>query len=318
MVNSNERGRALEYKIAIEVHDFLADSLRLDVISTDGSKRLNFRDKLYFDELDEPTKSDFSLCATTFVKWFDKQGWLKDAATVTIDRFGDDRAKGRDPTDIQLGISNTKGQLTFKNFSLKHRHDALKHPRLPSLAQQCGIGKGTKEDSDYRKRYAVIWEKFGKKVSALNSTVKTFDNLGKIDSSFKANHLYAPLMKNAVDFLIKHSKSQENASALFQYLVGKTDYIVIKNTRNNIEVKYFSDTKIPEKYSVIYPYQEKGNNPRNYFLLEFSNGWKIRVRIHNASSRIFEEDGRVNDTEKMDPICINLSQLISTDTIQKR
>ncbi len=140
---------------------------------------------------------------------------MKDALTVTVERFGDDRAKKADPTDFQLGISNKNGQLLFKNFSMKHHHDALKHPRLPSLPQQCGIGKGTKEDAEYRKKYALIWENFGKKVAALNPKIKTFEELGKIDPDFKVKHLYVPLMKNATGFLEKHSKEKQCASALF-------------------------------------------------------------------------------------------------------
>jgi hypothetical protein len=42
---------------------------------------------------------------------------------------------------------------------------------LPSLAQQCGIVKGSKEDVDYRKKYAVIWVTFGKKVKGINEKI---------------------------------------------------------------------------------------------------------------------------------------------------
>ena len=318
MAGSNERGRALEYKIAIEIGNFLREELQLDVISSNSTKQLNFRDKLYFDELDEETKNDFSLCVATFVKWFAKQDWLKGALTVTIDRFGDDKAKSADQTDIRLGITNENGKLIFKNFSVKNRHDALKHPRLPSLAQQCGIPKESNVDISYRGHYEAIWESFGKKVNSLNKNIDTFEQLDKINPKFRVKYLYIPLMENAVDFLIKHSKKLECAHSLFQYLVGKTDYIVAKNESRNVLIKHFSKIDLPASFSVTYPYTEGEIDSQSYFLLEFDNGWKIRVRIHNASGRIFKESGKVFATEKMDPICINLGKVIPIEKMPKK
>jgi predicted transposase YbfD/YdcC len=100
--------------------------------------------------------------------------------------------------------------------------------------------------------------------------------------------------------------------------VGKSDYAVIKNEPKEIVIKQFCNETMPTAYSVTYPYKEKDNDPRNYFLLEFNNGWKIRVRIHNASSRIFKSNGEVFATEKMDPICINIDTLIWVRSVAKK
>lgn len=315
MVHSNERGRALEYVIATELESFIKGTLKLSIISTETTKRLNIRDKAYFDALDVPTQNDFILCSKTLTNWIYSEGWFSSADHITIDRFGDEKAKQADPTDIQIGISGKDGSLVLKNLSLKHHHDALKHPRLPSLAQQCGFSKGCKEDTRYRKRYEKLWLNFGNKVKKLNKKVKKYE---QIDSELKYKNLYVPLMKCTNAFLLKQSKNSKSSKALFEYLVGKTNYIVIKNDKKELVVKDFSSITFPTSFSIIYPYKEKGNDPRSYFLLEFDNGWKIRVRIHNASSRIFKSNGKVFATEKMDPICINLENVITIKKIKKK
>ena len=197
--------------------------------------------------------------------------------------------------------------MVQKNFSLKHHHDALCHPRLPSTAQQCGFEKGSKEDITYRKQYAKIWEAFGNRVKKINTRIKRYENL---DPEIKFKYLYTPLMKHTIKFLKFCSNKRKHAAALFDYLVGTTDYIVLKNESKEVIIKYFEKSQVPTSYKVTYPYKENANDPRSYMLLEFSNGWKIRVRIHNASGRIFKDDGKVFATEKMDPILINLKQVI--------
>ncbi len=92
MVHSNEIGRALEYKVAIELENFINNELKIETISTETTNKLNFRHKIYFDDLNEPTKQDFSLCATTLIKWLKNQNWFELADHVTIDRFGDEKA----------------------------------------------------------------------------------------------------------------------------------------------------------------------------------------------------------------------------------
>ena len=47
------------------------------------------------------------------MNWLKKQNWFSIAERITIDRFGDDRAKELDPTDIQIGISNNDGRVIW-------------------------------------------------------------------------------------------------------------------------------------------------------------------------------------------------------------
>lgn len=313
MVHSNERGRALEYRIAVELIKTFQD-MNLETKSSENTIKLNFRDKKYFEELDEHSQKDFDKCAIAIGKWLKEQVWFENAELVTIDRFGDDKAKKRDPTDIQIGISKKDGSLLLKNFSLKHHHDALCHPRLPSTAQQCGFEKDSKEDIEYRKKYSKIWESFGKKVKSINPKIKEYKDL---DTEIKFKYLYTPLMKHTAKFLNDCSNRKKHVESLFDYLVGTTDYVVLKNEPKEVIIKYFEKSKLPTKFKIIYPYKENTNDPRSYMLLEFNNSWKIRIRIHNASGRIFKNNGEIFATEKMDPICINLNKLIKSEILKK-
>lgn len=312
MAGSNERGRALEYRLGIDIHSFLEGTLKLDVLSSESTKRLNFRDKPYFDALDNETKSDFELCSKATVKWLKQQDWFDNAETVTIERFGDDKAKDKDPTDIQLAISDRTGQLIFKNISIKHHHNALCHPRLPSLAQQCGFEKGSKEDKNYRESYAKRWNNFHIKVKALGKKIETYAELEEVGKDYRKDWLYAPLQKEVVAFLRKHANTPEHAAEFFRYLIGKNKYIVLKNGSKHIEVKHFEGIANPTSFEIIYPYKKKGST----FLIEFNNGWKIAIRLHTASSHI-EKNGKVFMTEKEDPICQNLEDLIKIDIVKK-
>lgn len=317
MAGSNERGRALEYLVGIELHSFLENEMNLDVLSSESTKRLNFRDKPYFDALSEKDKADFGLCAKAFLKWLKQQDWLDNAETVTIDRFGDDKAKKKDPTDIQLAISNRQGQLVFKNISVKHRHNALCHPRLPSLAQQCEFEKASKEDTDYRKSYEKIWNNFYKKVKTLNKMPKTYSELDKLNKDYKIKWLYAPLQKHTVDFLRKHANMPEHAKAFFKYLIGKKEYIVLKNGKKHIEIKHFEGIANPISFEINYPFHApRIEIPQANFLMSFNNGWKVKIRLHTASGRI-EKNGKIFMTEKEDPTCKNLENVIKIENIKK-
>ena len=62
---------------------------------------------------------------------------------------------------------------------------------------------------------------------------------------------------------------------------------------------------------ITYPFKSKTT-----FHIEFDNNWKISFRVHTASSEI-EKNGNIFMTEKLDPICINLQDLIKIEFIKK-
>lgn len=310
MVNSNERGRAFELVVRRALLAY-AVKKRVPAEETENSKKREPVEGKYFNALDAETQQSFVSGAWAFSKWVDGQGWLDNATEMVLDRIPDNKAKERDPTDIRLRITYADCKKKDKNISVKHRHSALCHPRLPSLAQQCGFEKGSKVDKDYRKSYKDIWNEFYGKVKKLKQKVETYSELDRIDKSYRGDWLYESLQLNTIKFLNEKANNEERAVAFFEYLVGEVDYYVLKNEKSFIEVKDFSGIEAPKGFKIIYPYKSKTT-----FLMEFDNGWNISMRLHTASSRI-ENKGKVFMTEKLDPICKNLNELIKIDRILK-
>ncbi len=310
MVNSNERGRALEFAVAHELENSLKKRVFVEV--TERTIEQNRKHWMYFNALDKGTQKSFLSCARTFAGWIEKSGWLEGATKVSLDRIPDNEAKGElGATDIQLSIFFPSG-IVLKNISVKHGHDALCHPRLPSLAEQAGVNDPQK-DAEYRKGYEKIWGEFYSKTKKIIPNPTTYKELDRAKPGFKNDTLFAPLLKHATKFLSGNATSPGNAKRFFQYIVGQVDYYVLKNGKDTIQLKHFVGISPPQSFTITYPYKSR----KNTFLAEFDNRWKITFRIHTATSKI-SENGQVVMTEKIDPICRNLAEVIKIETIKKQ
>lgn len=311
MVNSNERGRAFEHIVRQTLLAYTTKK-KVPASETERAKARGIIEGKYFSALDSATKQDFVSGAQAFTNWVGKQRWLDGATKMILDRIPDDEAKGRDPTDIRLSIIYKGGKKETKNISVKHHHAALCHPRLPSLAQQCGYKKSGKIDKKYRESYKKIWEDFYSKVKVLKPKPKTYAKLDRINKKYRYDWLYEPLQRNTVQFLRAHANDSKCAASFFKYLVGSNEYYVLKNETNCIEVKHFVGIKPPTSFHIAYPW----HNNKTTFLMEFGNGWEITMRLHTASSRI-ENRGKVFMTEKEDPICQNLDKMLKIEKLPK-
>ena len=308
MVASNERGRAFEWAVRNELLRF-AESKGLEAEATAHTKERDSVEKSYFDELDSTTQKSFASGAKTFIGWVEKQGWIDGAEHLSVERVPDNIAKEQnDMTDIRLHIKHGKKTET-RNISIKHRHDALCPPRLPSLPEQCGI-TDKEIDEAYREQYKKIWQEYYSEAKKFNPKASTHPELPQ---EFKVENLYKPLQENAIGFLRKHANNPSGASAFFRYLIGSKDYYVLKNAADYIEIKHFVGIKMPSSFSIEYPW----NGLFTTFLMEFNNGWKVTLRVHNASSRLEKEDGSIYMTEKEDPICRNLGEVTKVMQITK-
>jgi len=182
MAGSNERGRAFELVVRRALLAFPVKK-GIKVSETSRSKAREKVENGYFLALDTETSNSFVKGAWTFAEWADSQGWFDGATKMVLDRIPDNVAKERDPTDIRLSITYSNGKQEKKNISVKHHHNALCHPRLPSLAQQCGLEKGGKIDKAYRKKYKQIWEAYYSKTKALGKGI-TLHNHGTAVKDF--------------------------------------------------------------------------------------------------------------------------------------
>ena len=159
MAGSNEHGRILELVIADRLKDLCA-SMGIPCRFSVKALAANARDNEYLDAgaLDDREVADFASCAGTFAKWIEEEHWLDGASSVIVHRFTDAAGKKSDTSDMALVIHKGGKEIT-KKISVKHHHDALKHPRLPSIPDHLGV-KDSRERDAYRAAHKRIWKEF--------------------------------------------------------------------------------------------------------------------------------------------------------------
>jgi len=196
---------------------------------------------------------------------------------IVVDRLSDSEGVSGDVTDIrvQFYLQNSVNQV---NISLKHMHEALKHPRLTRVPQWIGIENRARKEK-YLVDYANIWDSFINQGKKILTGVERFNELKAIDSNFIENNLYKPFYHLVMDFLTTNCKESQQAEMLFDFLVGKNDFIKFIDKKTKIEVQDFC--AIPRPKTVAVSHHVSG-----YLDFEFDNGWKLSGRLHNASGRI--------------------------------
>ena len=312
VVGSNEHGRLLELVIAERLKDLCA-SMKIPCRFSIKALAANARDKEYLvaGALGDGEIADFVSCAGTFSKWIEDECWLFGASSVVIHRFTDEAGKKSDTSDMALVISKGGKEITRK-ISVKHHHDALKHPRLPSIPDHLGV-KDSREKAAYRAAYKKIWEEF---VSEARRTAKNktkFTDLKAINPEYVEKNLYLKLNNLVVAILKKHGGDKNAARSFFSYLVSGNDFIAVKNEKKQVLIKHFENIKKPNSMlGIKYPYERR----KTTFFIEFDNNWQITFRLHTASSEFYRK-GKAFLTEKLDVICINLEDVIEIERLPK-
>lgn len=193
---------------------------------------------------------------------------------VELDRIPDIAGVRGDVTDIRIKFFSKDGVATV-NVSLKHRHEALKHPRLTRVPAWIGL-VGTKEAREYRKAYENIWSTFFEKGKKLSPNAKRFRELKAVDPNFVEENLYKPLYTLVASFLQQNIANPSQVQQMFDFMIGKFDYVKFVDHDGEIEVRDFSN--IPKPSSVKIEYEGSG-----YLYFQFDNGWRLSGRLHTAT-----------------------------------
>lgn len=219
-----------------------------------------------------------------FFDFLESKGYLSDVPVkestlgkidnVEVDRIPDIAGVRGDVTDIRIKFFSG-ACVAAVNVSLKHRHEALKHPRLTRVPEWIGLAN-TKEGKLYLRTYENIWATFFQKGGELSPGAKRFRELKAIDPAFIENNLYDPLYTLVKTFLQRNIVNPSQVQKLFDFMVGKFDYVKFIDHDGRIEVRDFSD--IPKPNSVEIEYGGDG-----YLYLQFDNGWRISGRLHTAT-----------------------------------
>jgi len=265
---SDRNGRALEYKII----DFLCGSRSsFKAALTSRAKADQQRDRKKFLSLPEKLKESYEKTVSIVHDWLTK---IINGKDIEIDRLSDDEAKKGDVTDIRI---TEKGREV--NLSIKHNHSALKHQRPPTTVLWCGYTKRCQEDLEFRKKYKEVVESFLSETRKALPKASLFRELSAIGEGHIKDKFYFPVCSLVAKTIKELCSSPKRTEALFNFLVGKAIFYKIIDENDRVRILDFTNVEIPKKVNV---------KPRDksYVDLYFSNGWKVGMRLHTASSRL--------------------------------
>ena len=298
---SDEYGRAFEFCVASFILIKLKKMYPKRVQETPRTKIAQEKGRLQYDRLPKEKRDSFAKTGAAIAEWLGENKFgvaaidLSKKSTktllgfgaeeaeppqidhVVVDRLSDMEGVRGDVTDIRVEFSFS-GSAVSVNISLKHMHSALKHPRLTRVPSWIGITDPNKVRS-YLSKYEDIWSSFFSKGKATLANATKFRELKAVDSTIIENSLYQPLYELVKDFLQNNILGPEQAECLFDFLVGKYEFVKFIDRDGSVEIRDFA--AIPKPKAVAIAYSGSG-----YLYLSFSNGLKLSGRLHTASEWI--------------------------------
>ena len=295
---SDRYGRAFEYCVTVFVCSRLEELYPGRVKISARAKESQRHGQEQFENLTNEQRRRFEMSGRKIAEWlvenklknieemkFEKpRGTLSDflgkqptpekIGEVILDRIPDIAGTRGDVTDIRINFFSKDGVATV-NVSLKHRHEALKHPRLTRVPEWVGLAN-TKEAKQYLRNYENIWSTFFQKGKELAPDARRFRELKAVDPNFVEENLYKPLYSLVANFLQQNAVTPFRVQQMFDFMIGKFDYVKFVDHDGKIEVRDFSDISKTSSVEVEY-----GGN--GYLYLRFGNGWRLSGRLHTAT-----------------------------------
>lgn len=270
---SNLHGRLLEYLI-VETLSNLDPQIKL----SDNAKLDQLRDSSKATETETKLRHNLNQAAKSIVNdWLYPRFLLPDLSVKEIDRLPDQNKS--DVTDIRV-ITERR----IINLSIKHNHSALRHQRPRTTPQHCGFSNGSSESEFFKKQYNEI-------VSHFTSGVVIGNKFNELSEGYVEGMLYIPVCELVKNFINTYSVNCTNY--LFRYLIGDIDYykIIVDSSLKQIQIQEFNSS------SLSYPFDVIVKTERQYVYLNFDNDWKIKMRLHTASSKITKSPSLKFDTQ---------------------
>lgn len=214
-------------------------------------------------------------------------------------------ASGKDGDVRDVVIDCDKGQV---GISAKHRHYAVKHPRLSGTIDFGKLWGGHPVSSQYWKRVRPIFDD----LAARKSKHELFRDIKNKDAV-----IYLPILNAFEDELklICEDYGRQFIGKFFHYLIGKNDFYkvvcdrqesVVESININGTLAWGSKWKIPHRIESI----KRVRGSASTLVVIFEQGWQIKFRLHNASSR-------VEPSLKFDVTFIGMSSKVSRITLSR-
>ncbi|MYE87965.1 HaeIII family restriction endonuclease [Candidatus Poribacteria bacterium] len=181
--------------------------------------------------------------------------------------------------------------------SAKHRHDALKHPRLSDLIDFGSDWYGVPCSETYRSAIQPVFDDLRGRIG------KWSDLPDKHDS------YYIPIL-NA---FMQEVNEYADPDKLLRYLLGRYDFYKIIKENGNISLQSFNlnshlewGSRVPLPQQIV-QFSMKPNS-KTTAILHMDAGWQLSFRIHNAKSAI-------EPSLKFDVQLIGIPQVLSQHEI---
>jgi hypothetical protein len=236
---------------------------------TDRSVEDQLRDSVTVTTIDSKLRNSLIKAAGVIVPWIISEVSVERGKSFEVDRHHDS-----DPGVADLTITKASNSLAL---SVKLNNDALSHPRPYSLVNQMGMS-GMTFESDHRMRMDAAVKRF--RAAAGGATSFPLVPAAKIK-------LYQETCEECAVTVNKASSHIDAVRALFDFLVGTNFKKVIVETNNSnslksITVADYTKIKRPRSVSASVDHRPRASS----LVLNFDNGWNIRLRIKNASTTI--------------------------------
>ena len=221
-----------------------------------------------YDEGDRQRIDKAAKGAVLFLQAHDDR--LLDARTVRLQ--SDQQGRLGDVRDILIETS-AEGEI---GISAKHRHKALKHPRLSDTIDFGKEWYGVPCSSTY-------WERIRPIFRALRERSGEFWR----DLPRKHEDVYSPIL----DAFSDEIRTQGIAADLLRYVVGRHDFYKVVKANGDIVLQSFNlggslkwgdSVKLPQRIVDVSPKPRS----RTTVNLIFDEGWQLSFRLHNAKSEI--------------------------------
>jgi hypothetical protein len=260
---SNNNGRSLEYLITDSLSKVKGCKL------TDRAAADQSRDSVTVNMIDPKLRSSLNKAAEIVRPWIIAEVGAGGGKSFVVDRHHDS-----DPGVADLTITKVSKSLAL---SIKLNNDALSHPRPYSLVNQMGMS-GLAFESDHRMRMDAAVKRF--RAAAGGATSFPLVPAAKIK-------LYQETCEECATTVNKASSHVDAVTALFDFLVGTNFKKVIVETNNSnslksITVADYTKIKRPRSVNASVDHRPRASS----LVLNFDNGWNIRLRIKNASTTI--------------------------------
>ncbi len=253
---SNDNGRSLEFSI-VDYFQRNHPNTILSKNTLDDQKR----DSIKFQNLSQDLKNRFRIAAKKFFIWY--QSLNTNQKIIKIDRL-------RDSSGVVQDV-----EINGINFSIKHNHYALKHPRPYSLAKQCGFNSSSTEDITHRNDMKVVADAYRRNLNG----IKKYNEDQQLLSQLYKN--INQVCKNSIDKWCKQNPLI--AVNFFNFIVGINFYKVIVSGTDEVNVEIQDFLNIPKPQNLICGFDPQRSNYLNF---SFNHNWIIDLRLHTASSII--------------------------------